>query len=282
MECAPSISSTDVAVCERKPTRPSIISALPRPVTNQVAALGSRKMPTPPTTQPGLCVEDVNKRNLLLELDLQLSDEECAPPPPKRAILITPLQDFEKCIHRFVKGPNKGVMCGKKTSKGRKLCAMHFGVKVKKTLSSPSVSVQDLSQNKAQECEPKDLQNVLLIKSLEETKAKVKTLEQVVLQLMKDAPKDSVASQPEPNPVKGMDLNIKKTRRPQIQKIRIYKLQPTETYRLICYKDGMAVLANKGKRLQVPLPAYMKRPIPNGKWSLVCDSEEPRMIWKEV
>lgn len=259
--------------CERKPTRPTIIAPPHRPPTSEVEAKGSRKLPLPlssnfpSTSSPAVRIGGVEsrptiaaqlkKRDLLKEVGLDISDEDedvftknLTKPGPS-TILIPPQGGPQQCSHRFVKGKPKGTLCGKRSVKGERLCALHLGAsskKKEKQTNAPSVVVQN-----------------------DDIKLKLESLEKIVLNLMK-------------NKNETKEKKEKKEPRPRvnIQRIRIYKLNRDEAYVLLRYKDGMPIVKSKGKLYQVKLPSYMSRPIPNGKWTLVCDDTLPRMVWKEV
>lgn len=292
------MSSTEAAACERKPTRPSIIVPDPRPISSEVAASGSRRIPEPttikkPATQTvGDLIESniaeelksvpAQKRNILKELGLELSDDEAMPAVPK-TIMIEPMRGPGICSYKLVKGGKKGLPCGKKSVKGQPFCAAH--------------STRQSGFDKSSRIVEKD-----------DVKEKLERLEKVVFNLMKDsrAPANKAA-----NPTSSSNLDsvcaslknineqiskiqqsaalVSKTHnrkkiRQNIQKIRIYKLNPLETYTLVRYKDGNPIfqIKSNGRYIQVPLPTRMARPIPNGSWSLVCHPEQPLMIWKEV
>lgn len=284
-----SVAASTEPACERKPTKPSIFSPIPRPVSNHVAATGSRKLPELP--QLSSSVEHMKKRDLMaetgLELDLALTDDsddevvEPLPLPqnPRRQVIVIPAQQgLSRCRHQFVKGLNKGSFCGKKCVKNRNLCSVHSGQekKVKFVEQSDELSTK-----------------------LSETNSKLKTLESLVLGLMKNKDakisnenKDTskpIANQDISKPVNNNTNTIstqtnkyKYKPKRSIQKIRIYKLDVAQKYLLVGYRDKMAVFKNKSRLYQVPLPKYMSRPKPNGKWSLVCDEDVPKMVWKEV
>lgn len=272
-------------ICERKPTRPTILIPTPRPVTKEVAASGSRKLP-----QPTHLPAQPRKRDLILETGLDLSEElttnPCStsmttveqdlhlsedddvpihPPKPKRRttilLPIRPRSYYQVCKHVFVKGPKKGQTCGKLSGNEQNLCGIHLVQSSKKHIVSENPSN--------------------ITRSYEELKLKIEKLEKIVDDL---TDKNHVVCHPEKPSTSepSTEKNDKKRSRRLIQNIRIYKLDPSETYKLLRYQDGMPIVESKKKLYKVCLPNYMKRPIPNGKWALVCDSEMPKMVWKEV
>lgn len=291
------MTSTEATACERKPTRPSIIIPQLRPVSNEADATGSRRLPeaTATKTPSQQSVGDVielnivkelesapgKKRNILKELGLELSDDEAMPAVKNKTILIEPMRGPGLCTYKLVKGGKKGQECGKKSVKGQTFCAAHS---TKHRFDKPSRTIE-----------------------ADGVKNKLESLEKVVLNLMKNsrAPASKATTSTSINSLDSVCASLEKIRNQigkieqsaelvldkknqkksrNIQKIRIYKLNPFETYLLIRYKDGNPIfqIKSSGRYIQVPLPNRMARPIPNGKWSLVCHPEQPLMIWKEV
>lgn len=301
-----------VEACERKATRPCIIVPQPRPVSTEVAATGSRRLPEPTTSviptgsikrtfeDLGLILTDDEDADEVLPVlsALQTSDSAIlqvkqspkdavgAPLKKLKTMLIEPQRGLGFCKYRFAKGNKKGTVCGLKCTKTRDLCGVHMATTNKKTSISAS---SENSVNTA-------------------VTDKIMKLERIVLSLLKDKPSAPLANQEKTQSASTLDsvnatldkirnqihkieqtaelaLNKKPQKKSRnIQKIRIYKLDPFETYLLVRYKDGHPIFQMKssGRYVQVPLPTRMVRPVPNGSWSLVCHPEQPRMIWKEV
>lgn len=332
------------AACQRKPTRPSVILPERRPVSNEVAATGSRRLPEPAllvtsnelaateprsileptplvtsnefaTTEPRSLPEPVppvsrketTTRKTFEDLGLILSDDDDDTRIPfptqttldvvkattsaddvvggiikkRQAILIEPQLGSRLCKYQFAKGGKKGTLCGAKCSKGRDKCSVHASTIPKKnstTNNDPAVLdkiaqlekiVLNMMKNKSPETPQPNL-NALqqesafktVTDSLNKLQNQIANLEQSAEKVLK---KKTIKSQ-------------------SLQKIRIHKLDPFETYFLIRYRDGYAVFQIKstGRQIMVPLPNRMARPIPNGKWCLVCHDQLPKMIWKEV
>jgi hypothetical protein len=268
---------------------------------------------------PAIIEEKSKKRNLIQELGIDLSDED-EPSPPKlkkqllgfedepspsksiSKVVKPPVECTEKtrslpqlvedevpspssksvengkatfksilieaqvapgyCTHLYVQGTKKGTVCGKKCRKGRNLCGGHS--------YKPSVTQQPAKPSdftKVQELEKK-------VKNLEELLTKSVNFEKTINRL------EVLISNVNKAPADGKSFKTNKSR---IQKIRIYKMNKTQTYKLLRYKDGMPVVESRNRLYQVVMPNSMKRPIPNGKWCLVCDPNEvSKMMWKEV
>lgn len=301
---------------ERKVTRPTIISPNVRPVSFEVSATGLRKIPIPPlrnasekeqkkiileptlrtalknsetpvgkvletpasNTSAPCSVGKAVERNILEEMGLILSDEDYEDSVTNKDIPVsTPVQTVshtntilispqplpsstKPCSYKFLKGTKKGLACGRNATKGRNFCAVH---------SSGKNIVSQVEKN----------ENTLK-KELAETKKMLTNLEEIVRDLLKTKKTEPVAPSPK---IKPAAKKLQNAPKPQtIEKRRIYKLDPCETYKLVGYKTGMPVFRCRNKLYKVPLPKNMTKKTPNNRWSLVCNPDYPIMEWKEI